>query len=259
MSQVIFCRTVYPYESYFDLWKIIELSGYPLIYCNEIDPESDNFYIYTVANGENRNGWPNAKARIVFFQLEYQMGKENLAPGVSEMWTADFAHAKRIGARYVPLGSHPLLKCAGEVNEPKQFDVAMLAAPSGRRYDAGGEFERAAVSVAPNGWGEERHKILSLSRAMVDIRQWHEHPFVAAQRWCIAAAYKLPMFTEPVDRRSIFQPGMHYFESEIDGIGEFVKGWMHENNTKILENLGERLHYLLCDQWSFRNIIEANV
>lgn len=260
MGDVIFAQTRYTYDSYSDLHHLIALSGFPLIYTDEIDPTSDHTYIITVANGEWSNGWPDARARIIFYQLEFQAGPEPLKPGIAEMWTADAAHATLIGARYVPLGSHPGLKFAPANPNGKVYDVATLWAPCSRRYDAGGDLMRAGVNVAPNGWGEVRHTVLMQSRAMLSVHQWDEHPYVGAQRWSLAAAYGLPMLTETLRDPGIFAAlGMHRYMSDLAGIGDFVSKWMQPKHTGALAEYGQALHELLCVEHTFRRIIEGAV
>lgn len=260
MPDILFVRTRYVYDSYSDLVSLITLSGYPLVYVDEIQPDSDNTYIVICANGEWSNGWPDARARIIFLQLEFQHAAEPLKPGIAEMWTADAAHAALIGARYVPLGSHPDLKLYPTSPNGKVYDVATLWAPCSRRYDAGGDLYRAGVNVAPNGWGEIRHNVLMQSRAMLSVHQWDEHPYVGAQRWAIAATYGLPMLTETLRDPGIFaQLGMGRYMSDLAHIGDFVSNWMQPKHTGALAEYGQALHELLCVEHSFKKIIEGAV
>src|SRR5690606_2822228 len=110
MPSIIFARTCTPYDSYQDFWRLVELSGFPTCFVDEIDVDSNNVYIFSPNNGETTNGWPEGRARIIHYQLEWETHTNDsgpLPPGVSEKWTMDKWHAERIGARYVPIGSHP--------------------------------------------------------------------------------------------------------------------------------------------------------
>lgn len=55
MPEIIFARPRWDYNSYTDFYRLIELSGYPLIFFDEIDPDSSNCYVMTILNGENQN------------------------------------------------------------------------------------------------------------------------------------------------------------------------------------------------------------
>ena len=84
MGQIVFARPRTWYDSYSDLYTLIELSGYPLIYFDEIDPESDNKYILTLVNGENQDGWQSPRAEIVLWDIEWRLdGDYPRIPGVS--------------------------------------------------------------------------------------------------------------------------------------------------------------------------------
>ena len=73
MTNIIFARPRHHYDSYTDLYRLIELSGYPLIYFDEIDPVSDNLYVMTIVNGENMHGWHQPRAKIVLWDLEWRL------------------------------------------------------------------------------------------------------------------------------------------------------------------------------------------
>jgi hypothetical protein len=69
MSDIIFCATQFyldgGYRYYIDFFKLVELSGYPLIPLSQLDPQSDNTYIITPLNDEWLDGWQQPKARII--------------------------------------------------------------------------------------------------------------------------------------------------------------------------------------------------
>jgi hypothetical protein len=73
---VIFARSDQTYDSYSDLLRLIELSGFPLVTLGDIDPTSDNVYIFSTPqtywhDGTERRGWPAARARIIYYNIEW--------------------------------------------------------------------------------------------------------------------------------------------------------------------------------------------
>ena len=95
MADPIFVRTRHTYESYADLWRLVELAGFPVCYADELDPASDDTYIVIVRNGENEAGWPGARARIIHWHLEPHVAYSTW-PGVAETWAADQWHAEQL-------------------------------------------------------------------------------------------------------------------------------------------------------------------
>jgi hypothetical protein len=253
VSDVIFARPRHEYGSYVDLYRLIELSGYPLMYFDEIDPASDNVYICTMVNGENQNGWPDAAARIVLYDLEWRLnGQYPVIPGVAEVWAADKWYAERIGARYVPLGSHPNLPPAPLQDCPKVWDVAMLAYLPPRRERIVHECEQQGVSVAPRGWGLERHAILQQTKIMLHVHQHDGVSTVAPQRWAIAAAYRMPIISEQVEDKGIFGYS-HGLWCDYGHLAEFARLWRDDAR---LGDYALALHDLLCYQLPFRRSME---
>src|SRR5690242_6857119 len=64
MSEILFCRTRYFYHSYQDLWKLVELSGFPSCYIDEIDLRADKIFIVPTINGEFRGHIQNQLASL---------------------------------------------------------------------------------------------------------------------------------------------------------------------------------------------------
>ena len=262
MPDILFARPRTPYDSYQDFYRLIELSGFPLIYTDEIEPDSDHTYIYSPANGDTRGGWAGATARIIHYQLEWQTHPNDQCPpdpGVSEKWTMDVWHAQRIGARYVPIGSHP-----GLVYEPlneraeMDYDVALLAYMSGRRQRMAYELEQRGLRLAPNGWGKERHDILTHSKAVVHVHQHDDVPGVAALRLAVAAAYQVPVITETCAEYGIFGHST-LLMSDYTHLAKFVQSWTCQAEARILADYGRALYSLLCEEQTFRKCIEAAV
>lgn len=253
MPDVIFARPRYDYGSYVDLYRLISLSGYRLIFFDEIDPQSDNCYILTMVNGENQAGYPDAAARIILYDLEWRLTDPPKMPGVAEVWAADKWYSEQIGARYVPLGSHvefpdmPLQDC------PKQWDVAMMAYLPPRREKIVHDCGQMGVAVAPRGWALERHDILQKTRIMLHVHQHDGISTVAPQRWAIAAAYRMPIIAEVPTAPGIFTLTYGLY-SDYAHLAEFARLWRYEQR---LADYALALHELLCHTLTFGKSIEA--
>lgn len=285
MSNPIFCQSRYEYQSYSDYFNLVRLSGFPLIYVDEIDPDSDNTYIFSTPqtywhDGTERHGWENPRARIIFYNLEwYEDVDYSIIPGV-EIWSPDKWWAERISAKYVPMGSHPnlvgywaassgdgkLVKSwfppeggkpltDAQLNAEKKYDAVTLWADSYRRYHAQDLLQSNAVTIAPKGWGSERDDILIRSRCMVSVHQKDGLPTVAPQRWCLAAAYHLPMITETLADPGLFTSPVRLM-CDLGYIGRFTANWLRPENANALANIGDSLHHLLCERYTFRKGIE---
>jgi hypothetical protein len=247
----IFARPRWDYDSYQDMYSLITLSGFPLIYFDEIDPSADETYICTMINGENQHGWQAGRARIIVWDLEWRLqGEPPNIPGVSEMWASDRWYAEQIGARYVPLGSHPGLNPTSELAIDKLFDVTMLAYMTPRRERIANELKWSGLSMTGNAWGEQRHNFLLSSRAMVNVHQHDWAHTTAPQRFALAAAYKLPLISEKACDPGVFADAVLW--SEYGALAEFVSNQVRGD----LSAFGEALYELLCVEHTFKSEVE---
>lgn len=258
MNDVIFVKTRYQdigYGSYVDLWRLVELSGYPICYVDEIDVTDKNkTWIISPLNGEWLTGWSNARSRIIHLELEWR-SERVIIPGVSETWAGDLWYADKIGARYVPLGSHIDLNEDRLATHDFAFDVALMAYREPfRRAHIINEMIDLGLSIAPNAWGMERSIALKQSKCMVHIHQLDAYPCVAPLRMCIAAAHQLPVVTEQVNDRGIFQDIMP--QVVYNDLAEMVAYTIRNPNNKLTE-FGQALYDRLCVDYTFRRSIEA--
>lgn len=264
MPQVYFVRPHYEYDSYFDLYRLIELSGYPLIFYEDIDRDSENFYILTMLNGEiNENGWgDNPRATIALYDIEWRLKESDYAwpesdlilpKGVTRVLTGDKWYAERIGAQYVPLGSHSGLAGNATITDGQTFDVAPLSYRTGRRNAALGQMQDKGLTIAPNAWGEERDAILKGAATVVHVHQHDRVPTVAPLRYAIAAAWHKPLISESVHDRGIFDDCVLY--AEFDALADYTE-LMVRRYPELLQAKADELHSLLCVDNSFRSFIE---
>jgi len=275
----IFARTRYTYDSYSDFWRLVELSGFPTCFVDEIDLQSENTYIVCPVNGElrphvtHRRTLGPQKAKIIWWNLErpdctppvnwepyggvaYYGVISEILNYVDEVWVSDRHYAsldKRM--KFVPLGSHPGL--GGEPSDPltmrtAQWDVALMAAPVPRRDGVIYELKKAGLSVAPNAWGTERERILRSTKIMLNVHQ-HENPLPIGEplRFALAAAYKMALVSEYVKDPSPLTPFEILSTRNLLGACQDVLRY-----EGVHEHMGENLHRALCVEHNFRRCVE---
>lgn len=262
---VYFVRTRHHYAPYDDFFKLADLSGYTVIYVDEMqdyDKPGDVFIISPV-NGE----WKDTpkgyyKGRIILYQLEWNWDGEHNTPAcVDEVWNCDPAHARLNGFKYVLMGSHEGLN---ELPPEEQFfpaekiyDVSFLAYQTGRRQQIAQEMRNLGLRLAPSEqlWGLERNRVLMKSRVMVHVHQREDTKGIAPLRWALAAAHRLPVVSEFIQERGRFGY-THMAMASYSFLPAFVKMALTD---RMLDNYGLALHGFLCHEWPFRKTIEANL
>lgn len=264
MTDIIFAQTRFDYRnpengfgSYHDYYRLVELSGFPTCYLDEIDADDPSkCYIFSPVNGEIKDGdrfigWPNAKAKIIFWNIE--QGDYGPIPGVSETWASDKAFADTIGARYVLMGSHPGLMNYAPIARDGKYDVIMLSYMTPRRQQMAVWLREKGLTLAPNAWGLERHNLLMQSRVMLHVHQ-NNHRYIAPQRWALAAAYKLPMVSETLEKRMDFGHSQ-LLVSDYTDMPDYIRHWTQQD---ILTYYGEALHQYLCFDRPFAREVMRN-
>lgn len=268
MTDILFTQTRFDYRnpangfgSYHDFFRLAELSGFPIIYVDEIDPTSDNVYIYAPHNGETINGWSGARARIIFWCLEQGVPDKPI-PGLSEIWVSDAHLAEISGARYVLMGSHFLLAhdydSERDTDIQREYDVITLTYNTPRRDAILNELRELGVRVAPNGWNEERHRLLKSSSAMLHMHQTEGLNYAAPQRFALAAAYSLPLITEQLDHPGPFAAQFgRCLSSDRANLATFTRDWVCRNDHHALADYGHSLYQFLCVQHPFEREVKA--
>ncbi|MGB1285107.1 MAG: hypothetical protein ACPG7F_01125 [Aggregatilineales bacterium] len=257
MSDIIFCKTRHHYDSYQDLWALVELSGFETCYVDEIDPGSQNTYICPVLNGEWHHGWQqHMRAQVILWDLEWRIADDVdfggvIPPGVQRVWASDKWYADQIDAEYVLLGSHPGLKPDDESASAEGWNVTFMAYMNGRRNAVQGDILRAGLSIAAPAWNPERHQRLLNTRAMLHVHQHGGINTVAPLRFALCAAYAMPLISETCHDPAGFQ-GQVLF-SDYDHMADYTcTALRHET---VMSNYGQALYQYLCEDNSFRQCV----
>lgn len=253
---VTFALTRHFYESYRDLYRLIELAGFSTCYVDEMQVDDPSrCYILMMQCGETERGWPGARARIIQWMLEWFDYPP--IPGVTERWSGDQWHAERLGVRYVPVGSDVRLAEGPDAKFAREYDIALLAYMIPRRNDVLSGLAQRGVRVSPtSAWGDERHLILKRSSVYLHIHQWDDKPAIPALRMVVAAAYSLPVISETPARRGIFHDG-YLLHSDHAHIAEFAWLWAVKEKGPFLQSFGDSLHRMLCHELTFRKSVEC--
>lgn len=269
MKDPIFIRPAHEYDSYRDFWSLVELSGFPQRKIGSCGLDEDETFVIVPFGGEPREHIRHRrsilrepqKAKLVWWNLERpDSGGELLSPAllkqvndevfgfVDDIWVSDgFLQTLDPRSRFVPLGSHPGLGSGTRV--APQYDLAHMSYMSGRRksfYDS-----ISGAVLAPTAWGAERARILSESRAMLNI---HQTGGLVTEpiRFALAAAYGIPLISETCVDSWPLRPNIEFLTAPIEAIPGMLKEWLARGD---LESFGMRLKKRLCADTTFRKAI----
>ena len=220
MSDPIFVKTRYHYDPYVDFWDLVALSKFQSVYVDEMDLyDSEKLYVVSPHNGEledfMKDKKDGKKANVYLWNLErpggsggvdnYKRDGNKLVEDgyVDKIIVSDVALATECGKNfmYVPLGSHEHFGYPGQsVFVDKEYDLIHLSCYSNNRSwmfntPENSKLDLCGLSVAGNGWGQERHERLMRSKFMLCTHQ-DEYPFIEPIRYAMAAAYGLPIIGE---------------------------------------------------------------
>jgi len=258
---IIFVRTRHNYGSYVDFFRLAELSGYPIIYVDQMlqHDSKDTTFIISPVNGEwNFTTKGTFKARMILWQLEWNWDGEHNTPAcVDEVWNSDKSHAIKSGFKYVPMGGHWGLN--EDINEnPKRYDVAQISYQTPRRQVITQQLQQQGLTLAPNSglWKSARSTALMQSKLMVHTHQRDDTKGAAPLRWCIAAAHKMPLLTETLPDAGIFD-ARYIMQARYETLASVAAGLVNEQ--WVLEDYSHALYQLLCVDYTFKKSVEANV
>lgn len=278
MTDLVFAKTSYLYQSYVDFWKLVELAGFETCFVKDIDLDRDAIYVTTPINGEIRPHVGHRRsilkkpqqAKIVWWLLErpdsgdYEIGKivgnecvtkttDEILEYVDHVWVSDRYYTK-LDPRtiYVPLGSDSGL--AGGPPGQNVWDVCTLTYNNHRREQVYAPLKQQ-VRMAPfSAWDGARNHILRSSRSMVYVHQT-PMPIGAPLRMALAAAYRLPVISEQLADSYPHRDGYDIMVAPYDQVIPKTLAALQGN----LAELGENLHRKLCVEMPFRKCVLEGV
>lgn len=285
---IIFCKTRYFYQSYTDMWRLIETAKFSTCYIDEIKLDQDHIYVVPTINGEFRphienelRRIPSKRATIIWHNLErpVEVDWNDLAdknrpvfactkqsfdtlPGyVDQVWISDRLFAESLQnnrVKFVPMGSHPDLAGAGERSWNDfdyQYDFAHMSYINQRREPTHQTLTR--LRIAPNAWPPDRDEIIRQSKCLVNIHQT-DHLIGEPLRFTFAAANKIPLISETIADPYPMRPGVDYISGDISYIPQIINTFCNEN-VLWRSQYAESLYQLLCVEFPFHKNIEGAI
>lgn len=266
MQKCVFARTFETHQSYYDYWKLVELSGFQTCAPDSIDLGHPITFIFTGTRTEFRKRQERLgnlkgkarKAKLVYYQIERPdsgTGETEHALGMlqqshmdyylkefDEVWMP-YGHLPKLDhrIRYVPMGSHQGLREA-PLEDEKAWDLAILAdmRPPQRARLVAAINKRWKAAWTANG--ADRNGVLASSVAQFTVHQTPA-PLPEPQRLAFCAAYELPYLSDTVVDQDPLVDGRDFLSAPLDGIIASLEVWMRDRERLRLigRNLYQRL------------------
>lgn len=272
MKDVIFAKPSHKYDSYRDLYRLVELAGFPICSVKEMDLDRDVTYVTSPVDGETRahcgSSKGTRKAKVIFWCLERPdsgnyppdgIGAANrvdeILKFVDHVWVSD-KHYASLDPRliYVTLGSDARL-AEGPSLPIKVYDIAALTYNNERRSKIYGPLGKRWKMAPESAWGETRAKVLHSSRCMLYVHQT-PMPIGAPLRFALAAAYKLPLISEEMTNTCPLLGEFDFLTCRYEEMVEKIEVWLTKG---WLSELGKNLHQTLCVSFPFRGCVEEGL
>jgi hypothetical protein len=273
MTEIIFAKPVYRYDSYTDFWRLVELSNFPVIRVDEIDITKEKIVITTPMNGDYKeyvggqiekqvnSGLPRL-AHLIVWNLERPAGSGSISQYAKdcfewyytrladEVWVSDPALADETMLRYVVLGSDYGL---GDVSQDKQYDFTHMSVTIPRRVQIYKHFDNG--QIGPNCWPPERDGVLRHSKFALNVHQ-DNYPFCEPLRLALFAAYGLPVISETLRNSYPYSGDIREFPYH-----DLVSGLKSVLNDDYGEwaSMGLRLRKRLCEDFQFGIVVRQAI
>jgi hypothetical protein len=267
---ITFVKTRHHYDSYIDLFRLVELAGFPVIYVDELDVSREGVFITSPMNGEwrphidNQEGKPR-NAHLILWNLERPSGSSGSVGNygksnreliykryIDEVWVSDARLADETGAHFVVLGSHVGL---GDPGTEKVYDLVHMSYETGRRQTIYKHFNKERIG--PNCWPPERDDVLRKSRFALNVHQDH-HPFQEPLRFALFAAWGLPILSETVFDGRPWASEQTIIWNGYDGIvGKLNQ--MLENDYERWRQMGQRARKMMTEEYEFGKMVRQAV
>lgn len=287
---IIFCRPGHKYESYTDFWRLVELSGFPIISVSELDISKPGIYITAPMNRDWRNHINNehkkkkvVNAHLILWNIERPDGSANSVPEygrqnhylqyglwengekvnedgdeshgrfIDEVWVSDRRLADETNLRFVVLGSDEGL---GSPGADKRYGFTHMSYLIPRRESVYNQFKNGNISIGPNAWPPERDAILKESKFAVNVHQ-DNHPFQEPLRFALFAAYGLPIISETIaDSHPWSDEFMIY--SIIDDLPEKIRECLADDYEKY-RAMGLKARIRMTQEFQFGKMVREAV
>lgn len=263
MADILFARPRQPYQSYTDLFRIIDLSGFPLVYIDEVDWDKPQTVIGVIKHPE----WsiiPAAKtARCIWWTFERMLHVDELdmaspvVPAcVDETWCSDRAIAAQYGFRYVFLGGVESFTALTACE--KQYDLITLMYWSHRRQPLRGQLSSFSVADWQQGyWGAERDRKIAQSRLLFSAHQ-DDQPWCEPIKFALAGMYAIPLLSETCADSGYWVAGQHYFAAPFERMADYAHMLLRSEHATTLARVAANAWRLVCRERPFRKtVLEA--
>lgn len=293
MSDIVFARTNWVYESYADFWSLVQLAGFPVIPVSEVDISKEVVYITSPMNRDWRLHINNEhqkrkplNAHLILWNLERpsgsagsvgeyarqcrylqyglwengqtvnENGDESYGRFIDEIWVSDrqLAEETHHATRFVVLGSHEGL---GSVGDNKTYDFCHMSYEVPRRQTIYYSKYFAGIKIGPNCWPPERDEVLRQSRFALNVHQ-DQHPFQEPLRFALFAAYGLPIASENIFDAYPWTHDDTMIITGYDGLVGKLNQMLNEDYGRWRE-MGLRAREMMCFQFEFGKIVRQAV
>ncbi len=269
-TSIVFVKTRHEYMPYADLFKLVELSGFPVIYVDQLDVSQHGVFIVSPMNGEFRPHLDNHRskqrnAHIILWNLERPSGSAGSVGHygesnreliynryVDEVWCSDRRMAEETTLRFVPLGSDERLGHPGDGS--KRYHFCHLSYEVPRRQTIYKHFEKAYIG--PNSWPPERDQVLWSSKFALNVHQ-DQHPFQEPLRFALFAAYGLPIISETIYDSYPWSDEFMIFAG-YDNLVSKMREVLADDYRKY-KDMGLRARERMCGEFNFRKQVELAV
>ena len=246
------------YQSYTDVRRLVELSGFDAVREHECVYNRDERYIFLSPEQPSSLPSLDIQSHLTWWSLEYGGEYEpNLSDWRGDVWASDPAWAAAHDARLVVMGSHPDL--APSINDvalnAERYDYLMLAYMTARRAAIGQRLsDLTHPSVAYPGYGLERDEQLFNSRLMLHVHQRDDTAAIAPQRIALCAAYSLPLVAERVPDASVYADYVRFEDYDMlpAAVRDELSGALAD---PLRTSRGRRLHEWLCREHTFERAV----
>lgn len=267
--EIIFVKTREVYDSYLDFWTLVELSGFPFIYVDEVDISQEGIYITAPLNGnwephlKNQEG-RRRNAHLIQWLLERPAGSAGAVSYYAnrqwelignrmfdDIWVSDRRLADETGLRFVVLGSDEGL---GEPGEEKIYDFCHMSYMVPRRTTIYNHLIKSLSpdAMAPNCWPPKRDTVLKQSKFALNIHQ-DVYPYQEPLRFALFAAYGLPILTELITDSYPFSDEFLVYAPWSDLSRKFIE--LVNDDYDKYRDMGLRTRDRMCKQFRFREMV----